>query len=54
MNWWFVGFIALAVLGLGINIGGHGKSKGNYNGWSALIATIIEILVVYQIAKGGL
>lgn len=32
----------LSCISLGVTIGKHGKSQGNYNGWAALISLLLQ------------
>lgn len=39
--------ISLMILGLGINIGEHGKERKPTNAWTSLISFIVIIVLLY-------
>lgn len=54
MNIWFIGYLFLNAMGLGMNLVKHGESKdGEYNFWVTLIATIITTGIVVMAIRGG-
>lgn len=54
MNIWFIGYLFLNAMGLGMNLVKHGESKdGEYNFWVSLITTIITVGIVVMAIKGG-
>lgn len=55
MNWWFLIFVALQILGLGMALGKHGEQiKGTYNFWAVAINTVLYIWIVAMAVKHGL
>lgn len=54
MNIWFVVYLVLSAMGLGINLVKHGEPKdGEYNFWASLIANIITVGIIVMAIKGG-
>jgi len=48
MGWPQFVFAGLLVLGCGVAIGTHGTPKeGHNNAWATIIATIIEVTILY-------
>ena len=54
MNIWFIVYLALSAMGLGINLAKHGEPKDEkYNFWVSLIRSVIYTGIVYMSIKGG-
>lgn len=54
MNIWFIVYLVLSAMGLGINLVKHGESKDDkYNFWVSLIVTIIDVGIIVMAVKGG-
>lgn len=54
MNIWFVIYLFLQAMGLGLNLAKHGEPKdGEYNFFTSLIGGIIATLIVYMAIKVG-
>lgn len=54
MNIWFIVYLFLNAMGLGMNLVKHGEPKdGEYNFWASLIATLITVSIVVMAIKGG-
>lgn len=54
MNMWFIVYLFLNAMGLGMNLVKHGEPKDDeYNFWTSLIATIITVSIVVMAIKGG-
>lgn len=47
---WQIIYLGIVLMGVGIAIGKHGESQGNYNGWVTLISAAIQITLL---ALGG-
>lgn len=47
---WQIIYLCILLMGVGISIGKHGESQGNYNGWVTLISAAIQITLL---ALGG-
>lgn len=54
MNGWFVTYLALNFMSLGIHLAKHGEPReGNYSFWTALIGCAIQIVIIYMAVKNG-
>lgn len=54
MNYWFLALIILFVLSIGIHLAKHGEKRNEkYNFWSALMGSIIQLVLVYFAIKVG-
>lgn len=54
MNWWFLVFLVIQILGLGIHLGKHGeKDTVKYNFWLRLIVDLIMVFIVYKAIQTG-
>lgn len=54
MNYWFLTYLVVSTIGLGIVFGKHGKPRPDYNGWASLTAFIIDMFFfVMAIRHGG-
>jgi len=50
MAWPQITWIALAAIGIGVNMALHGKPRGNYSVWSSLIGVGLS---VWLLVAGG-
>lgn len=54
MNIWFIVYLFLNSMGLGMNLVKHGEPKDEeYNFWVSLIATILTVGIVVMAIKEG-
>lgn len=54
MNGWFLAVIIIYVLGLGINLGKHGKKQdGTHNFWASLITIGILLFLIFKAIQTG-
>jgi len=56
MNGWLITLIILGVLNIGINLAKHGESKSDekYNFFTATIAFLIQLFLIYKAIEVGL
>ena len=54
MNYYFIAILILYAMNFGINLSRHGQTKEEkYNCFNTLIATIIEVTLIYFAIKTG-
>lgn len=55
MNGWFLTYIILGVLGLGIHLAKHGQSRRDekYNFWAMLFSFFISVAIVFMAIVTG-
>lgn len=54
MNYWFITYIILNVLGLGVALARDGEPrKENYSFFTTLISTAVHIFIIYKAIKAG-
>lgn len=55
MNGWFLAFVIVQMVSLGLYLGKHGQEKeGKYNFWAAAVSSTITVIIVYQAIKFGI
>lgn len=55
MNGWFITYIVLFAMSLGINLVKHGEPREDeHNFWVSLIAGLINMFIVYMAIKTGI
>ena len=47
MAWPQIIFLALTLLGLGINMGLHGERQNPHNFWTALFGSVVSVSLLY-------